>query len=381
MADAPEYDLKLQAAVSGFDGKSFWGQARVGAIPPRRASADPTVVLTMQRVLRKGSDVYYAIHSMRSRDMGESWTEPREQKGFRREKLGEECERTVCDFWPKWHAATRKLLGIGHTVYYDAENKVMPGFRPRQTAYAVYDARAHKWPSWRELEMPDARRFHCAGAGCTQRVDLADGEILLPIYFRNGPDTGCHTALVARCRFDGETLQYVEHGTELTTPVERGFAEPSLARCGGRYFLTLRNDEQNHVAVGGDGLHFGEAVPWRFDDGEPLGSYNTQQHWVVRDDALFLVYTRRGLDNDHVFRHRAPLVMARVDTGRLCVLRDSERVVVPQRGARLGNFGVCDVSPSETWVVVAEWMQPVGCEEHGSDNSVWIARILWQEDA
>ncbi len=50
----------------------------------------------------------------------------------------------------------------------------------------------------------------------------------------------------------------------------------------------------------------------------------------------------------------------------------------PERGARLGNFGVCEVSDAETWVTVTEWMQPVGCEKHGSDNSVYVARIVWE---
>ena len=39
---------------------------------------------------------------------------------------------------------------------------------------------------------------------------------------------------------------------------------------------------------------------WRFDDGSPLGSYNTQQHWVTVGGGLFLVYTRKGADNDHI---------------------------------------------------------------------------------
>jgi len=141
--------------------------------------------------------------------------------------------------------------------------------------------------------------------------------------------------------------------------------------------LTLRNDVRGYVAAGEDGLHFCEPRPWTFDDGSDLGNYNTQQHWVTHSDALFLVYTRRGADNDHVFRHRAPLFMAQVDPERLCVLRDTERVLVPERGARLGNFGVCDVDERETWVVVTEWMQPVGCEQYGSDNSVYVARIVW----
>jgi len=91
------------------------------------------------------------------------------------------------------------------------------------------------------------------------------------------------------------------------------------------------------------------------------------------------VYTRRGLNNDHVFRHRAPLVMAQVDPARMCVLRDTERILVPERGARLGNFGVVEVNAEETWVTVAEWMQPVGCEKYGSDNSVYAARIRWKD--
>ncbi len=78
-----------------------------------------------------------------------------------------------------------------------------------------------------------------------------------------------------------------------------------------------------------------------------------------------------------MFRHRAPLFIARVDPVRLCVIRETEKVLVPERGARLGNFGVTDVSEHETWVTVSEWMQPKGVEKYGSDGSVFVARILW----
>ena len=50
---------------------------------------------------------------------------------------------------------------------------------------------------------------------------------------------------------------------------------------------------------------------------------------------------------------------------------------MPERGARLGNFGVTEVSRDETWVTVAEWMQPKGVEKYGSDGSVYVARIHW----
>ena len=53
---------------------------------------------------------------------------------------------------------------------------------------------------------------------------------------------------------------------------------------------------------------------------------------------------------------------------------------------RLGNFGVTDVSPDETWVTVAELMQTWGpnhvmpvTNKYGSDGSVFVARIHWNK--
>jgi hypothetical protein len=87
-----------------------------------------------------------------------------------------------------------------------------------------------------------------------------------------------------------------------------------------------------------------------------------------------------------VFRHRAPLFIARVDCESLRVIRATEQVVVPERGARLGNFGVTRVSDDESWVVVTEWMQTWGPNyvmpvdnKYGADNSIHIARIKWSD--
>ena len=366
------YQVRLQTIHAGFDRKTCWVHARAGAIP----GGPPRVVLTMQKLLLSGSDVFYRLHEMRTDDLGAAWAPPRPHDTLARRREGD-VEVCICDFTPTWHARTGKLLGIGHTVRY-LRNRVLH-VRDRETAYAVYDPTARAWTPWRTLEMPDHPRFKNAGAGSVQRLDLPNGDVLLPIYFKEKRRT-CYGATVLRCTFDGRTLRYVEHGTELRLNVPRGYCEPSLARHAGRFFLTLRNDKAGYVARGADGLHFDEPVQWRFDDGKLLGNYNTQQHWVAhpKDRALFLVYTRKGAGNDHVFRHRAPLFIARVDPERLCVRRNTERILVPERGARLGNFGVCAVSDSETWVTVTEWMQPRGCEKHGSDNSVYVARILWQ---
>ncbi|MDF1862987.1 MAG: hypothetical protein P1U87_22410, partial [Verrucomicrobiales bacterium] len=178
-----------------------------------------------------------------------------------------------------------------------------------------------------------------------------------------------------------------EHGSELSIPIKRGLYEPSVTQFGDRFFLTMRNDDHGYVSVSDDGLNYSEPKKWTFDDGSDLGNYNTQQHWVSHSDALFLVYTRRGADNDHVFRHRAPLFIARVNPDKLTVIRESEQILVPEKGARLGNFGVTEVSPGETWVTVTEWMQAPGPNYHdptplierGADNRIWVAKLKWQK--
>ncbi|MEX2577465.1 MAG: sialidase family protein [Verrucomicrobiales bacterium] len=390
----PLYDIDLSVATRGFDEKTCWVHARAGTIPPRTAANpaddpadDPLVVMTLQKLQLSGSDVFYALNGMRTSDLGETWTGPEEHASFAREsfRFGEkdDLEITVCDFSPKWHAASGTLLGTGHTVVYE-DNKVMK-VRPRRTAWAVYDPEAHSWSAWKTLAMPDVPKFENAGAGSVQRVDLENGDVLLPIYFKSADATE-NSVTVVRCSFDGKALQYQEHGDELTIPVKRGLYEPSLAKRDDRFFLTMRNDDHGYVASSDDGLTFSQPKRWTFDDGSDLGNYNTQQHWVVHDEALFLVYTRRGADNDHVFRHRAPLFIARVDPDKLHVVRDSEQVLVPEKGARLGNFGVTEVSPDETWITAAEWMQapapnhhdPAPLVERGADNRVWVAKLKWR---
>ncbi len=385
----PLYKIELTEATRGFDGKMCWVHARAGVIPPNlpvNPSGDPLVVMTLQKLQLSGSDIFFALNEMRSADLGKTWTTPREHSSFARKPFSwnehADLEITVCDFWPKWHAASGKILGIGHTAVY--QNNVVMKVRPRSTAYSVYDPGMASWSPWQTMAMPEVPRFENAGAGCVQRFDLEDGTILLPINFKSLEEEA-YSVTVLRCSFDGSELRYLEHGSELTVPVKRGLYEPSLTRWGGRYYLTMRNDDHGYVSVSDDGLRFDEPRKWLFDDGQDLGNYNTQQHWVKHSDALHLVYTRRGANNDHVFRHRAPLFIARVDPETRRVIRESEQVLVPEYGARLGNFGVTEVSPLETWVTVTEWMQgpaphahdPAPLVARGADNRVWVAKVKW----
>jgi len=93
-----------------------------------------------------------------------------------------------------------------------------------------------------------------------------------------------------------------------------------------------------------------------------------------------LAYTRRGLGNDHVMRHRAPLLMARVDPKTLRVLRETERVLIPERGAPLGNFGAAQISADEWWVTDSEYIMSTRRDPRGADGSVFAARVWWTKN-
>jgi hypothetical protein len=136
----------------------------------------------------------------------------------------------------------------------------------------------------------------------------------------------------------------------------------------------MRADDGAFVARGTDGINFTEHKPWTFDDGSPLGSYNTQQHWATLGGKLYLVYTRRGAKNDHIFRHRAPLLVAQVDADQLHVIRATEQILVPENQATLGNSGVCQINEHETWITVAEGRLSQTSRE-GENNRVILAKM------
>ena len=382
-AATPEYAIEQQVISEGYDRTTCWVHLRGGFFP------NGTAVFVTQKLTLTGSDVFDAIHSMESTDGGRTFSEPLEQPTLSRRQREDGRILCPCDATPAWHKASGTMLLIGHMAVYESkdEGKTLrlasqyrPGF-----FYAVYDETSKRFGKMKSVEfLPDSPLYN-GSPGCVQRYDLADGTILVPLSVRKNLSDPVRDTVVVRCSFDGKEIKPIDIGKPifLSLPAGRGLYEPSVVGFDGKFFLTMRNDVKGYVSVSSDGLNYSEPIPWRWEDGEEIGNYNTQQHWVRGGGNLYLVYTRRAENNGHVFRHRAPLFIAQVDPQGPNLIRNTERIAVPEHGARLGNFGITHVNDQESWATVTEWMQGPGgwlkCEEHGANNRLWQSRFLWQK--
>ncbi len=349
-----------------------WWQARTAVIP----GPQTLWVTTMSETGKTGSHNFHDIYQSFSRDSGLTWSPPVIIPSLKRTRQADNYDVAPGDLWPVWHAKTGRVLTTGKTFNF-ADGEREERLRER-ISYATMNPTTGEWGPLRFLQVPEkdhsGKPIIAANAGCNQRVDLSNGEILLPVRYWRDPEKHNYTTIVARCSFDGETLSYLEHGSELTIPKGRGLYEPSLTQFRDRFFLTLRADHSAYVTSSRDGLIFEPIEEWKFDDGEVLGSYNTQQHWVTIGGGLFLVYTRKGANNDHIMRHRAPLFIGQVDPEKLRVIRATERVLIPENHATLGNSGICRISDTETLVTCGEGLLRLG-KRNGENNKVLFVRI------
>jgi hypothetical protein len=338
------------------------------------------MAVVCKKLLISRCDRFFDLYMSESRDKGKSWSDLRIVDELKRHGAKNTIVPSLSSL--AFHKASGKVLALGGECAYDQDGWIDKDY-PRSIIYTAMDPETKRWNPTRKLALPEslgAKSIFCCSS---QFVEKENGEILLPVqgHFTGRSEPLC--SVILKCFFDRDELTCTDHSELISINVERGFFEPSLTYYQGRYLLTLRNDLSGYVSWSKTGRDFVKPERWTFDDGEWLGNYNTQQHWLKLGDKLFLVYTRKGLNNDHVFRHRAPLLIAEVNPGTLTVIRASERVVVPERGARLGNFAVTQLSENEAYVTVAEWMQTLTpdytncrvCEKYGSDNSIYLAKI------
>ncbi len=362
------------------DGKGVtWFQTRCCMIPD--SNGKRTALMTMQEIA--GSDYYGGVHEVYSDDRGKSWTEPDPVAAFGQYPMPEHegLRRAVCDVVPEYHPETNSVLAIGLVVFYRGERFSKADQLARYPMYAVRDSNG-QWSQARKLEWDDPRGSNIYANNCGQRVTLPNGDVLLAFTFGDKP---IHRSVASvRCTFDGNSLKIKEVGPALELKHKRGLLEPSLTWYGGRFYMTIRaEDDHGYVAASEDGLNWSDKQQWTWDDGSPIGMSTTQQHWLTHSEGLFLVYNRRDDANRNVIRWRSPLFVAEVDPKRMVLKRETERVVVPMQGdgvnkpnevPLMGNFHIVNATESESWLTVGSWRPRMN-----ESGAVTLARIQWAQ--
>lgn len=360
----------------GIDGSGpSWFHPRPCVIPSK---GGPVVFMTMQEI--RGSDFFMPVHWMESRDLGKTWTDPQPVPPLGRVATTDgRGDEGVCDVVPQWHAKTGTVLALGHNVFYKGPkfDRKQP---PRCPVYAVY--KNGQWSERKRLLWDDPRGAFIYTNNCGQREVLEDGSIAFVMSF--GAKETSRSAVGVRCSFDGETLAIQQVGKEITHAAGRGLLEPSLVRYRGKFYVTLRaEDNRGYVAASDDGLDFAEKQPWCWDDGTPLDMSTTQQHWLPHSDALHLVYTRKDVSNEKVIRWRSPLFIAQVDLKTLRLIRETERVVLPLTGdgvnaadevPLMGNFQTTNITADESWVTDGEMLP-----KRGYRGDLQLGKIRWSK--
>ena len=365
------WDFTRQRLFPGFDGKFCKIQPSVAC------DGSGTALLGFQKLLLTGSDVFYGQFLSKSTDGGRTWGEPVEQTALA--DTWEDGFRVARCATVRHAAKTGRWFALGMEELFKDDKLPFqecvdgrPYGRPIQVSV---DAGTGRFTGYKALSFPlDYELAFPFG-----QVVECDNDILVPFYYCP-PGAGHRSRCVTvRYAFRGDSLEVVEAGTPVARDdLDRGIGEPSLARLGGKVYMTLRSDEMGLWCESEDGgLTFSAPRPWTWTDGTPIGNRNTQQHWIRCGESLFLAYTRETPTNGHVFRNRAPIFMAEFDAERGGLIRETEFPLVPELGARLGNYCVADVGDGG-WLITAEWMQPQGCERYGSDNSLWLVKV-WPE--
>ncbi len=336
------------------------------------------VLMLTQNLLIRAFDCFSGVSLLRSEDGGQTWGKAEPVPALAGETFPDGTRAAFLSSGMRALPDGQVLVWVT-TFRYDEENRLDRSF-PQRVEYLYYDPASNVWSPRRELPLAVEEDADALAVN-TQITEDGDG-FLFPYCVRQKSTRFYSRIARLRRAPDGEITRL-----ELSAPIRleqgRGFLEPSLVRFGSKFVLSLRNDESGFVTCSDNWRAFPSAKKWCFDDGEWLGNYNTMTRLLPLGGKLYLVYTRKGLHNDHVFRHRAPLLLGEVNPETLRVLRSTETILVPEHGARLGNFTVGNDGQGGAYVSVAEWMQTLepnwhdcqACERHGADNRSWFVVI------
>ncbi len=360
--------IENEIVLHGRRNNQAWFAPTVGVIPSGNAGKHPEIVLSVTQLT--GNDIG-PCHFLLTSDLGRTWTPPMESQNLFKIPMADDVFESFGGAGGGlglfYHRHSGTLLGIGLTIFlrdrggetgFKSEQYITAPNLKRVMAYAVWNARQKDFQPWTKVAFPaQLSGVNIWPQGCNQIHECDDGTILIPAICDELDNRRYSKVTVMRCGFDGSELQYIEHGSMHGFEEDRGLHEPSMICFQGRFFMTIRHKLRSYVTTSKDGLHFKDLETWKFDDGRDLGNYNTQQHWLKHHDRLYLIYNRKSELNNGVFRSRAPLFMAEVDPDQLRVRRGTERIVFPEKGARMGNFCVTDVAANESWIAVGEWLE------------------------
>ena len=334
------------------------------------------ILMTLQTI--SGSDFFGELQFCCSNDSGKSWQQlPELVPNMGRIPVCAGIEEGVCDVVPDYHPQTKTVLAVGHNVYYrngrlydslsDWSNENGPVLQ-RYIIYTVRDQNGN-WNGIRKYlkydKFADCSMFSC---GCSQKVILPDGNILIPVTFGTFSQKDRMVCSLL-CSFDGDNLTPLKHGNILRNPIRRGLLEPSMVKFQNKYYMTLRaEDEHGYVSVSKDGINWKPLKAWQWENGKSLIMSTTQQHWLILGGKLYLIYTRKNSHNQKVMRWRAPLLIAEFDAEKLCLKKGTEQIIFPMRHhpdnpdaiGLMGNFHPLALSDTEAIITVGEMRPGMG---------------------
>lgn len=354
-----------------------WFEPAVGVIPGNKNKLPQIFVRT---TLLTGNDIGPQLY-LKTNDLGKTWSNPVLCQNWFKVPLEHDVfEEPWFGFF--YHARTNKFIAIGQTHFVRDAGKITGQKNEEHfnspdlsgsIVYSLWNPSKEDFAPWVRMKLPKDLNLDIYYNGQFHEKD--DGTILIPGYDRSNlkekEDKPRGRITVIRCKFNGNELQYLEHGNILAVEEARGLAEPSLIYFRDKYFMTVRHDRRGYVTSSDDGLNYNGLKTWRFDDDEELGNYNTQQKWLKNDNTLYLVYNRKSELNNGVFRSRAPLYIAEVDVDHLRIKRNTEKIVFPEKRARMGNFNIVNVAKNESWVITGEWLEGMFPESKKGDR-FWV---------
>ncbi len=199
--------------------------------------------------------------------------------------------------------------------------------------------------------------------------------------FTHQAQPGKYSVSSALCTLaDGKLLVQKMGNSHTIENSPRGLYEPHVVRWNDRFYMTCRaEDGCGYLLVSDDGLNWSEPEAWSWDNGEKIAMNQTMTKWLVHAQGLLLCYTRIRPDNAETFRHRAPLHIAELDIATRRLKKDTECIIVPNKGLPVGNFWVWPVNQEETCVVTAEWPRDEKRALQKINGDIWFCRIKWRQ--